>query len=286
MSNLYISFHGGSTGTSVNNLLASDDLQPLLAPSAVGVLPALCELRGFLTDTHGTLYVVNAYKDFSNILTFSPPAAGTQTYTFASIFASGAKDGLAHPFGAVFGPDGDLYVSNQDTLPGQKSSAVTRYEGPTKTHPGKYKGVFADKFVTLRGIATDNTYWYFADEGDSKNPGTVWIYDSNGKESNSLSIDDPVHLLYDGSQYLYIGSEAKNEVYQYDTKNGGQPVKFVTSTAGAPLDDTSGLAISGEDIFVGSRKGMSVNQYPLSNPSGGSTFVENLPDNPEFLLFL
>jgi hypothetical protein len=289
MSSLSISFHGGSSANSINNILAvptSGSFVPQLAPNSRGSLPALSELRGFFTDSNGNLYVLNSHKDFSNILTFEAPSAAGDPYTFTGVFASGAKDGLSHPFCAVLASDGHIYVSNQDPLSGQTSSAITYYEGPSMAHPGKYKGVFADSFITLRGIATDGTYWYVADEGDSKTPAAVWIYDSSGKrQSNSLSVNQPVHLLYDGSRYLYIGSESDNAVYRYDTKNGGAPAKFISSLTTAPIDRTAGVAISGQTIYVASRKGQLVNQYPLSNSSAGTTYVKGLADQPEFILF-
>jgi hypothetical protein len=287
MTTLCISFHGGSSATSINNILAATTtgpLMPVLAPNALGSLPSLCELRGFFAADN-LLYVVNAYKDFSNILTFSPPANAGNPYTFAGFFAAGASDGLAHPFCAALVPNGDLYVSNQDMLSGQNSSAITYYEGPTKDNPGKYKGVFAGGFITLRGIATDGTYWYVSDEGNSRYSGTVWILDSSGNQKNSLSIDQPVHLLYDGTRYLYIGSEAQNAVYRYDTQNGDTPVEFITSSSAVKIDHTAGLAICGPHIYVASRKSGSVNQYLLTDPSQASVYVNDLSDEPEFLLF-
>ncbi len=283
MSDLAISFHGGSTATSINNILSTvaGGLTPVLVPNSQGVLPALSELRAFLPYANGTLFAVNAYKDFSNILTFTPQGG---LYTFASIFAAGNSDGLAHPFDIALGGDGHIYVSNQDVLPSATSSAITYYEGPTMDHPGKYKGIFIDGFFTLRGIATDGKDWFVADEGDSKTPGSVAIYDSSGKLKSSTPINKPVHLLYDGSQYLYISSEQDNAVYRWDLKN--PPVQFVSSTAQAPIDHTSGLALTATNLFVGSRKSFSVNTYPLSSPSAGSVYVQGLADNPEFVGFL
>jgi hypothetical protein len=114
MSNLSIWFHGGSSANSINTILSmpsTGSLMPLLAPNAVGSLPALSELRGFFTDASGNLYVVNAYKDFSSIVTFSPPANSGAPYTFSQILAGGLADGLAHPLCAVLAPapDGHVY---------------------------------------------------------------------------------------------------------------------------------------------------------------------------------
>ncbi|MGH2396904.1 MAG: hypothetical protein ACRDFW_07930 [bacterium] len=197
------------------------------------------------------------------------------------MFAGGKDSQLSHPFCAVFSADGHLYVSNQDT------NEITYYEGPGMKNPGKVKGVFASGFTTLRGIATDSDYWYVADEGDSSNniPGAVWFYDTKGnKQPNSLTVTQPVHLLYDASQYLYIGSEQDNAVYKYDTKaTGSKPASFITSTKSAPIDHTAGLALSGGTFYVASRKGMAVNQYSIASPAQGTVFVSCLADNPEFV---
>jgi hypothetical protein len=249
-------------------------------------MPALSELRGFTTDAAGTLYVVNAYKHFSQILTFSKPAVPGGPFTFASVFVGGKDSQLAHPFCAAFGSDGHLYVSNQD--PNSKGSiAITYYEGPTMKHPGRLKGIFADGFTALRGIATDGSLWYVADAGDSKTPGSVSILDASGKHQGSLAVNQPVHLLYDGSKYLYIGSEKDNAVYRFDTTGNATSVTpFIASSKTAPIDHTSGLAIANGVFYLASREGLAINQYSLTDPSSGTVFISGLADNPEFIASL
>lgn len=86
MSSVLTSFHGGTTATSINNILAvpqSGAVTPMLAPNSAGAMPALSELRGFTTDKSGNLYVVNAYKYFSQILMFSPPAVSGGPWIFS-----------------------------------------------------------------------------------------------------------------------------------------------------------------------------------------------------------
>jgi hypothetical protein len=246
-------------------------------------MPALSELRGFATDAAGTLYVVNAYKQFSQILTFSTPTVPGGPFSYAGVFIGGHDSELAHPFCAAFGSDGHLYVSNQD--PNSRGSiAVTCYEGPTMKHPGLLKGIFADGFTTLRGIATNGTLWFVADAGDAKTPGSVSIFDASGKKQRSLGVNQPVHLLYDGSRYLYVGSEKDNAVYQFDTTGHAASVTpFITSSTTVPIDHTSGLAIANGVFYAASRKGLSINQYPLAHPSSGSVFISGLADNPEFI---
>ena len=286
MSALLSSFHGGSAANAINSILSiSPPSSPsvMLLPTSAGVMPALSELRGFTTDAAGTLYVVNAYKHFSQILTFSKPAVPGGPFTFASVFVGGKDSQLAHPFCAAFGSDGHLYVSNQD--PDSKGSvAITYYEGPTMKHPGRLKGVFADGFTALRGIATNGTLWYVADAGDAKTGGSVSILDAGGKKQASLAVNQPVHLLFDGSKYLYIGSEKDNAVYRFDTTGSATTVTpFIASSKTVPIDHTSGLAIADGVFFVGSREGLAINQYSLAEPSSGSVFISGLQDNPEFI---
>ena len=164
---LAISFHGGGSGpkgsTAVNNILvpsASGSTTRLLGPNQDGFMPALWELRGFFADpTSGDLFVVNAYKDCSAIFRFTSGGGAATPYGYAGIFAAGPGAHLTHPFCAALGPDGDVYVSNQDPESGRTSGAVTVYQGPTTAVPGTFVRVFADGFTALRAIATDGIYW-------------------------------------------------------------------------------------------------------------------------------
>jgi hypothetical protein len=107
VSTVFVSFHGGSSATSVNNIIAFPDSgtpYAVLAPSttpAFGVLPALSELRGFIVSSGGEhLYVANGSKDTSQILRFhASPAPGT-TWTFKDVYAD---NGLSHPFDLTTG---------------------------------------------------------------------------------------------------------------------------------------------------------------------------------------
>ena len=186
----------------------------------------------------------------------------------------------------MFGADGHLYVSNQDPNT-TDSAAITYYEGPTMKNPGTLKGVFPDGFITLRGLATDGSSWYVADEGNSTTPGSVSILDAKGKKQSSFEVKQPVHLLYDGSRFLYIGSERDNAVYQYDTIGSATKASlFIQSSKAVPIDHTGGLAISNGFFYVASRVGQAINKYPLTDPTAGSVYASGLADNPEFIAFL
>ena len=291
---LAISFHGGGSGPkgsrAVNNILvpsAAGSPTCLLGPNQGGFMPALWELRGFFADpTSGDLFVVNAYQDCSAIFRFKNSGGAGSPYSYAGIFAAGAGAQLNHPFCAALGADGDVYVSNQDPGSGRTTGAITVYQGPNAAVPGAFVRVFADGFTALRAIATDGINWYAADAGSTKSPGGVKVFDQDGvpRPQGSLNLPQPVHLLYDGARYLYIGSEATNSVYRYDTTGPGDPELFLDGSG--QIDHTAGLAISSTVLFVGSRKGRSVYCYPLADPTSGRSFVTNLPDNPEFMSLL
>lgn len=61
---------------------------------------------------------------------------------FKGVFAEGG--GLSAPTGLVFGPDGDLYVSNQG------NHTIVQYDGKTS----EFKGTFGEPVAGISGIAS------------------------------------------------------------------------------------------------------------------------------------
>jgi hypothetical protein len=230
-----VAFHGGSADTSINNLGVFSGpntpaspfygLGPTPATQAhAGALPALRELRAFVPTRDGSLlYVVNAYQAFSQVLTFAPTPDGSPLYAFQS----GLSDSkLAHPFAIVAGWNDALYVSNQDDA---QNAVVSFTPGSTTvatfpTAPAK----------AARGLAFDGTYLYLADAGAN----TVSAYDSSrsGKPAHQWSVHEPVHVLYDGARYLYIGSEKDNAVLVADTAEPGARPRPLVSGEVAGID--------------------------------------------------
>lgn len=274
MATWVISFHGGAaTGPGPINTLATVQLS--------GPLPSMRELRAFAVGPDGNLYVVNAYKGNSLILQFGPAASLPAAYQTTFVDSKH----LSHPFDLAFGPDGNLYVSNQD------NHEINMFQGPGGTSPGAYIGHFVKSGIkTLRGIACDGTYWYAADEKGGSGKGEVLIYDQKGNlQPQSIPVPDPVHLVYDGGRYLYIGCGSSNDVQVFDTTNLSSSPSSIFGNSGASpaIDATAGLALPGDgNIYVASRKGSQVLQYPLSSPTSagtGSVFLDQLPDQPEFI---
>ncbi len=296
MSTWFVTFHGGDDTHAFNNIHVyttdGDEADPDKALKKDDDVE-LNEVRGFTTDAAGNLYVVNAHKSLSQILLYAPPSSSSGKYTFQRVFA---HKGLSHPFDAVFGPDGDLYVASQD------SNAVTVYVGPDSADPdgqgpGTFKGTFISGVGRLRGIACDGKTWYAADADAN----AVRMYNLDGDQmSTSIAIQEPIHLLYDGSRYLYIGSGDGGSVLVYDTQNPGEASdnQFAPSTyisGGDPaIDQTAGLAFGNDGCFyVASRKGKQILKYPINDttpPTADagqvSVFLDDLKDNPEFLTLM
>jgi DNA-binding beta-propeller fold protein YncE len=288
VSTVFVSFHGGSSASSVNNIIGFPDggspysvLGPSTTP-AFGVLPALSELRAFMLSKGGEhLYVANGSKNTSQVLRFRAPSTPGSSWTFDDVYAD---KGLSHPFDLTIGFDDQLYVSNQDT------NTVTAYSG----HHGE-PSTFVGGLSKVRGIAYDGQHLYVADAA----AGTVTAYDSAAKSVVTFQVKSPVHLLYDGSRWLYVGSESDNSVIACDTHHvkSAKTVDVITGSTG--IDHTAGLAImEGGDgstvtMFVASRKGRQVLAYPLDLSSGVPTWKpatsevildsKVLADYPEFV---
>ena len=281
-----ISFHGGSGKNNLNNLHTYPGDTKILDTKGV----TLDELRGFTLGPGGNLYVVVGHKGSdSNVLSFTPPAKGSNQYTNGQAFVS-PQNSLSHPFALVFAGS-NLFVSNQDT------NKITQYDAKT----GKYVGDFADGFNELRGLTASSKHLYAADEKGGKNKtGQVSWYDlpSGGSQKKAspagqVDVTDPVHIVHDGKHCLYIGSEKQNAVYCYDTHSATGPQQLTLPSGGPTIDATGGLAIVSDGgttyLLVASRLGMQVNQYTLdisTTPptlSSGVVFAGSLTDNPEFV---
>lgn len=269
---LIISFHGGKSG--INTLESFPALTNIL-PGA----PSMDELRGFVLGPGSDsdhLYVVNANKSSSTIFRFT--SAGNGTYTAGKVFTNDSS--LSHPFAAIFGPNGNLYVSNQD------SNRITMYQGPTGSSPGAPLGSFGPDFKKLRGIAWDGQYFYAADEEKG-----VIVIGPGGEKYLKVAVEDPVHVFYDGARYVYIGDGTGNSVWVWDTTQAisPNPAQIVGSQSPA-IDATGGMALPGDgNLYVASRKGNAILQYPINlsyNPpqvTKGTTLSPKLKDNPEFV---
>jgi DNA-binding beta-propeller fold protein YncE len=294
-----VSFHGGNDDVSINNLGvfngSNSPASPFyaLGPTPAtqphpGALPALRELRAFAPNQdRSLLYVVNAYQAFSQVLTFVPTLDGSH---FAFQPALSDKK-LSHPFALVVGWNDELYVSNQD---GSHDAVVsiTPGSGTVRTFP-------TENVEAPRGLAFDGTYLYLADA--SANTVAAYARSGSRKPAYRWSVSTPVHLMYDGARYLYIGSEKDNAVLVADTRNVSERPQPLVSGNVAGINRTAGLALVTDDnatgLYVCSRDGYQILTYPLTFSATGApqwdgqtvgVFVgdQYLPDKPEFIAYV
>jgi hypothetical protein len=336
----YVTFHGGKTSaqqssakSGVNKVHAYDDSGDLITKD---VLPKniprvkLRELRGIGFGPDGDLYVVNAYRKYSQILRFRKAASADSWYDFVGIFAapsaaepaSFAVDAIVHPFAFTFDPDGNWYISSQDTnvvtrLPPSPGTALTIAPYLAATYPNAQllpgtfvassngqlpyapqpttpvpplqglevllsKGSNAKVLKSVRDVLFHEGVLYVADEP----AGAVKLYDgASGQligQIASALLAQPVHLLMAG-ETLLIGS------------TGTTPAPAVLSydlatktlaTFIAGIGAPGGIAQGADGCFyVAIRKDKSIVKYDPHSQTL-STFICKLPDYPEFLLYV
>ncbi|MBF0527021.1 MAG: SMP-30/gluconolactonase/LRE family protein [Deltaproteobacteria bacterium] len=308
----YISFTGGSNSSSINNIMiySQDGTAKGKALNESG-LPAgvtLKELRGFTFGPDANLYVVNAYKDYSQVLQFKGLLNANGQYDFSKVFvqhSSSLNPGLDHPLSAVFSSDGNLYLSSQDT------DVISRYYGPKSTifepaQPMKlpsalvgvgnfYPGTFVPsstqmqnglKAVQDAAFGPDGNL-YVADRDDN----SVKKYDGQTAAYLGKIVSDkliqPIHLLFSpAGDYLYIGSSGRDAVPRYNLKTG-QVEDFITPKSGG-LSSPSGLAFGPDKyLYVASRLTNQILRYDAATGKPDQKpFIDGLKDNPEFLVLV
>src|SRR6266496_6125518 len=105
--------------------------------------------------------------------------------------------------------------------------------------------------------------------------------------SRSDQLDKPIHLLLspDG-RYLFIGSGGNDSILRHDLSRNATSV-FVASQSGG-LSGPAGMAF-GDDgfLYVASRNTKEILRYDTKDGRPSSKpFIEDLGDNPEFLLLV
>jgi sugar lactone lactonase YvrE len=94
-------------------------------------------------------------------------------------------------------------------------------------------------------------------------------------------------LLNDQTNFLYIGSTGNASVVRYDLSHGApagtvQPEMFIDSE----VKHISGMAFDADgNFYAAERKKKSVKKF-APDGSKPSTFIDNLPDDPEFILYV
>jgi hypothetical protein len=320
---LIVSFHGGAGGQC--NLIAyQDDGTPL--PGAVlanlDAMVADAELRGLSFAPNGELWVLNASRARSEILSFSGP--GPPHVPTGRLATYPDVEALWHPFDFTFSiEDGTLYcyVANQDTNvvarlipaadgrqlipapvapalpPDHKflqgtfvASANGNLPGVPHTHPiaasdgGLCVEIEKGKIChSVRGVLWANPSLYVADEpGDA-----VKVYDATGRfQGQSTTIRTPVHLLAT-SGHLYA---AAREGVFWTPLDPRAPARLAfPATASIEMAHASGIALgSDQSLYVANRKQNKICVYadfsPDAPPVLSRTF--DVEPEPEFILYV
>lgn len=305
----YISFHGGDEPTTLNNIHvyspAGQWLRKALNKNSLPPNITLRELRGFTIGPDKNLYVVNAFKDYSQILRFRGELNKHDQHDFDCVFVqrdAASNPGLIHPFNAVFDPQGHLCVTSQET------SIALRYHGPKSRDaapgqpmdiPPALKGVAAGGLhpgtfcasakqaprglVVVREAVFIAGLLYVTD----RDADCVRKYDPvTGEHRGEIAakglIDKPIHLAVSGND-LYIGSRGNESVSKCDLLSG-TVTPFIQPRAGG-LKNPSGLAFGNDGfLYVASRGTRQILRYRIADALPDiRPFIDDLKDDPEFI---
>ncbi|HEY6972172.1 MAG TPA: hypothetical protein VJA94_23370 [Candidatus Angelobacter sp.] len=203
---------------------------------------------------------------------------------------SKAKSGSAAPIPSGLPSGGTFFAGtfvacSLAQLPGL--SATTPVPAPQGLAVGFAQSQDADAGTSkvqhsVRDLALANGKLYVCDEAAS----LVKVYDMNGKWlQSSNTVPGPAHLLAWKGQLFVSGSKAV-----MSAPLGSSSLQF---SAVSSVDGTgaSGMAFNakGDKFFVADRKKNEVHSYDVSP---GRTFsnkkkiISNMPDNPEFLVYV
>ena len=303
----YISFHGGDESSTLNNIhvysAGGKWLRKALSKDSLPHAVALRELRGVTIGPDGNIYVVNAFKDFSQILRFHGKLNAHEQHDFMDVFVqydAVSNPGLKHPFNAVFDSHGNLHVTSQDT------SVLLRYYGPksrdgvpSATMPlptalqaatGLYPGTFCASakqaphgLVVVREAVFIGSLLYVADRDANcvkKHDAVTGEY--RGEIAAKGLLDKPIHLAVSGGA-LYIGNRGNESVVKCDLHSEAVTT-FIQSQAGG-LKNPAGLAFGDDGFFyVASRGSRQILRYQLADGRpDGRPFIDGLHDDPEFI---
>jgi len=304
----YLSFHGGTDRNSRNNIHVysetGEELGKALNRRSLPDRVELRELRGFGFGPDHNLYVVNAYREASQILRFTGKVNPEGRHDFLDVFVAHHHElnpQLVHPFNFAFCTAGNLHVSNQDT------SCVSRYHGPHAKCPGlpmplpdaireigrPAPGVFVPSVKQWKdgvGVVRDvligpDANLYVAD----RETDMVIIYDPDTGHRTGLiqseQLSKPIHLTLDPTtRFLLIGNSGNDSVVRYEFAT--KTCSMMVPPGACNLNGPAGMAFGKDGAFyVASRLSNEVLRFRFDRGQAiGRAFITGLEDNPEFLL--
>jgi hypothetical protein len=322
----WISYRGESKHGVDNIGIFEDDgsprkIHPLLLDPSSDAQP-LHIARGFAL-VGDDLYIASAWRKDSHIALYHRDG---DTFRFKEVLATTEQvAAMVHPFDVELGDDGRIYVSSQDTNTVVSLVAETRKPAPVAAHLRKHypngtflpgtlvassQGSLPDygdrasldvpsplglKVVldqhgkprhSVRGIVVHRKHLYVADEAGD----VVKVFNVQSGELlahiTAPTLKAPVHLILHG-EALYIGASGTGSILALDlmsTPPSGELKARVVIDG--KLDAPSGFAVGPEgDLYVAERKKQRVRRFSSDGKKEG-TFINNLPDMPEFLVYV
>jgi hypothetical protein len=321
----WISYRG-ECGHGVDNIgVFEDDGSPrkkhplLLDPSPTA--HPLHIARGFAL-VGDDLYIANAWRKDSHIARYQRHG---DTFRFKEVLVKTEQvAAMVHPFDVELGDDGRVYISCQDTNTVVSLDPETRKPSLVAAHlrkqypNGKFlpgtlvassRGslpeygdhapldvpaplglkVALDKRGmprhSVRGIIVHRKHLYVADEAAD----AVKVFNLRSGELmarvTGKALKAPVHLFQHGEE-LYIGASGSGSILALDlttTPKGEIGARMVID---GKLDAPSGFGVGPDgDLYVAERKKRRVRRFSSKGKKKG-TFIDDLPDMPEFLVYV
>lgn len=142
---------------------------------------------------------------------------------------------------------------------------------------------------SVRGVLFYDGYLYVSDEPAN----AVKVYDvSTGKLYGQIgghNLKSPVQLLLDATtSVLYIGSSGNDSVVTCDLSQGApsgtvSPTTFIDGE----VKHISGMSFDADgNFYAAERTAKKIKMFPSDGSGSGKTFISDLPDEPEFILYV
>lgn len=320
----WISYRGeGKAGVENIGVFEDDGMprkeHPLLLDPSPKAHP-LHIARGFAL-VGDDLYIANAWRRDSHVARYRRRG---DTFHFAEVVVTTKHvSAMVHPFDLELGDDGRLYVSSQDTNTVLAILPKARKPAPVASHlrksfpngnflPGTLVASSLGRLPeagdhppldvpspqglrvaldvhgrprhSVRAIVVHRKHLYVAGEAGN----VVKVYElRTGRlvaRITGKKLAKPVHLLMHG-ETLYIGAAGSGSILACDIPKTAPRGKLkARAVIAGKLKSPSGFAFGPDgDLYVAERLKQRVRRFSAQGKKKG-TFIDGLPDMPEFLL--